>query len=467
MEIIPKLDDRLNEPLYLQLYAYFKREIELAGLPEQTRLPSIRYLADQLALSKTTVQMAYQQLLAEGYLESRPRSGYFVAKMDHPFLNPSAGSMSTIKPKQLNRTSEKAPDIDFFMSSIDVGHFPLNAWRKCEQKLFEDPSAIGYGAYQGEANLRELLAGYLHRSRGVQCMPEQIVIAAGTPSILVLLYQLIDWKTGRIAMEDPGYQGVRRSLQKRPIQMVPISVEKDGLSIKELTHAPVDAVYITPSHQYPLGMVMPIANRIQLLDWAKKHARWIIEDDYDGEFRYRGKPIPSLQGIDEHNRVIYIGTFSKSLMPAIRISYMVLPPELLGTYRQLEWRQSASRLHQQTLALFMRSGQWEQHIRKMRTLYKKKQALLLNEIQSVMGDHCAVSGQDAGLHIVLHVKSKVPAAVLIKKAKSVGVLVYGVSAVRNKKEHQASILLGYGGLSTEEIKKGIQRLHQAWLHDYQ
>lgn len=470
MEIVPELDNRLKDPLYSQLYQYFKTEIEKSVLQKNTHLPSIRYLADTLNVSRTTVQMAYQQLHAEGYIKSKERSGYYVAELDSDFIN-SADIRSPITSSSGSARKKTGSVLyDFFMSDIDTTHFPLAGWKKCvNQLLNSDKDFLTYGDYQGEWELRKALSGYLHRSRGVNCSPEQIVIAAGTQSVLHILYRIIKWKNKILAMEEPGYRGVRRSLQKQDIHMVPVPVDKDGLSLHELQKIQADAVYITPSHQYPLGMVMPISKRIQLLSWANDHHGWIIEDDYDGEFRYRGKPIPSLQGIDEHNRVVYIGTFSKSLTPAIRVSYMVLPSSLLKTYRSLEWTQTASRLHQQTLALFMENGQWEQHIRKMRTLYRKKQALLLETIKKVMGEQVSISGQDAGLHIVLHVKSNYSADKLVETAKKAGVRVYSTSAylIQDKDACSIPILLGFGGLSPDGIKEGINRLHKAWLPYYQ
>jgi GntR family transcriptional regulator/MocR family aminotransferase len=470
VEIIPKLDDRLKDSLYIQLYRYFKHEIEQFTFETGMRLPSIRYLAEQLNVSNTTVQMAYQQLLTEGYIESRARSGYFIAELDSDFSESTVTPCTKLSSEDSSEQKEKHILYDFFMSDIDTDHFPLASWRKYANKLLnsEHKDVLKYGEYQGELGLRMALSDYLHRSRGVHCTPEQVIIASGTQSILHILYQLIKWKNKRLAMEDPGYQGVRRSLQGQDIKLVPIPVEKDGLSIHELKKVQADAVYITPSHQYPLGMVMPIVKRIQLLTWANEQDSWIIEDDYDGEFRYRGKPIPSLQGIDEHSRVIYIGTFSKSLMPAIRVSYMVLPPALLETYKHLEWGQTASRLHQQTLTLFIENGEWEQHIRKMRTLYKKKQAVLLETIKTVMGEHVHVSGQNAGLHIVLHVKSNCPANTLIACAEKAGIKVYATSSYlsQNKTACSLPILLGFGGLSLNDIKQGIKLLHKAWLPYY-
>lgn len=473
MEIIPKLDERSDTPLYIQLYMYFKHEIEISALKTNIRIPSIRYMADSLHISRTTVQMAYQQLVAEGYLISKARSGYYVVNLNDDQTVSLARDNGNCTNLSACHSEQHADNIlyDFFMSDIDTVHFPLIDWKKCLDRLLAAPQKdfFTYGAHQGEPELRETLSEYLHRSRGVQCRPEQIVIAAGTQSILKILYRLIHWKYQILAMEDPGYRGVRRSLAGENIQMMPIPVDKDGLSIEKLKNIKTDALYITPSHQYPMGMVMPITNRICLLSWANETSSWIIEDDYDGEFRYRGKPIPSLQSIDKHQRTIYIGTFSKSLMPAIRISYMVLPWPLLDIYHSMEWRQTASRLHQRTLALFIEDGYWDRHIRRMRTLYRRKQAVLLDIITSVMGEHVDIGGQDAGLHIVLYVKSNHSAAELAEAAEKAGIRVYSSAVCFTRSPNKQSplpILLGFGGLSPDEIQQGIRQLHRAWLPYY-
>lgn len=463
MEIYPILDEHLPEALYVQLYNYFKREIESASLPACSRVPSIRFLADRLHISCTTVQTAYQQLLAEGYLTSRPRSGYYIAELDSRAF---AAAPSTHHPdRPIDKKAQFA--CDFFISAIDTAHFPLTQWKKCADRWLT-PSIFNYGDPQGEPHLRELLASYLHRSRGVNCRPEQVVIAAGTESILRLIYQLIEWKNGVLGMEDPGYRGVRRSLRDQNIHLLPIPLDKEGLSIRELEKTAADAVYITPSHQFPLGMIMPVSRRLQILSWAHNRHSWIIEDDYDGEFRYRGKPIPSMQGMDRYQRVIYMGTFSKALTPAIRVAYMVLPLPLLDRYHRLEWRQTASRLHQQTLAQFIESGQWEKHIRRMRTHYRKKQELLLESIKSIMGRHVTVSGQAAGLHIVLYVNSTVPADKLAAMARASGIRVQSTSGylIQRDSMQKLPLLLGFGGLSTEEAKQGIKQLNEIWSPYY-
>lgn len=471
MEWVPKLDEKSRESLYAQLYRYFKNEIETSILQTNMCLPSIRYLADSLNISRTTVHMAYQQLLAEGYIESKERSGYYVAKLDNDL--PGAGVQDHPTPL-LERGSKKKTNpilYNFYMSDIDTAHFPLDRWRSCMNKLLKDERKdfLTYGERQGEWELRSVLSDYLHRARGVNCSPEQIVIGAGTQSVLQILFRIMKWNHKRFAMEEPGYEGARRVFQQHDIQVVPVPVQEDGLSIRDLIKTQADIVYITPSHQYPMGMIMPISKRIRLLHWAEENEGWIIEDDYDGEFRYRGKPIPSLQGIDEHGRVIYVGTFSKSLMPAIRVSYMVLPKSLLDVYRSSDMyttSQSASRLHQLTLKLFMESGEWDRHIRKMRTLYRKKHTLLLETIREAMGEHVCVSGEDAGLHIVLHVKSSKSADELVRIAEQAGVKAYSTSKNWIQGKPPIPILLGFGGLSFDEIKQGIKRLNAAWRPYY-
>jgi GntR family transcriptional regulator/MocR family aminotransferase len=267
-------------------------------------------------------------------------------------------------------------------------------------------------------------------------------------------------------MEDPGYNGVRTVFQHLGLTVRPIPLEEDGIDVNALAASGARAVYITPSHQDPSGIVMPYAKRMKLLQWAANTDGLIIEDDYDGEFRYHGKPIPSLQGLDANGRVVYLGTFSKSLLPAIRISYMVLPPALLQEYRErfAEYDQTVSTVHQQTLALFMKNGEWERHIRKMRTIYQKKHDAMLFVLQTVMGGCVQIMGQDAGLSITLEVNSPRSAEELAEMAEQAGIRVYPTTAKWMNPEHARcpAFQLGFGGLSVEEMEQGIRLLYEVW-----
>lgn len=470
MDISPRLDEQSDEPLYMQLYGYFKTDIQSGKIRSLTKLPSIRRLAEDLAISKTTVQMAYQQLTAEGYIESRERSGYYVAAFAEDTFGQLLSGPIFIPPAGENKPTDIL--YDFYVNAIDSDHFPIESWRRCtNQALNGDRRILGYGDRQGEWELRHALSGYLRQARGVHCRPEQMVMGAGTQTIMEMLCRLIQWDGKPAAMEEPGYAGVRRVFEQMQIEIRPIPLETDGIDIDALSRSRAKAVYVTPSHQYPLGMVMPVAKRLKLLQWANENDGWIIEDDYDGEFRYRGRPIPSLQGLDEHERVIYIGTFSKSLMPAVRISYMVLPAALLSIYRSRffhRWGQTSSALHQQSLKCFIENGEWERHIRKMRTLYRKKQTLLMESIEQSMGDHVAVDGEQAGLHLVLKVKSDRSGDELVRMAEAAKVKVYSTAEnwLRPPAQCPPFILLGFGGLSFNDIEQGIPLLHRAWLPGY-
>ncbi|UED69764.1 PLP-dependent aminotransferase family protein [Brevibacillus sp. HD3.3A] len=478
LDISPHLIED-GEALYLQLYRYFREEIQRGGLPSGTKLPSVRALSGFLHVSKTTVESAYHQLLAEGYIESRERSGFFVVDVDWdgPILKmpgkkqyPDVDAVRKEK-ERVHGITEVLPApvrYDFHQAKVDAEHFPYERWRKytnqCMQK--ENKSVLYYGDRQGEPLLREELARYLGRARGVQATPEQIVIGAGTQIMISLLGFMFGAQGQAVAMEEPGYNGVRSVFSHLGFEVRPIRLEDDGIDVEALSKSGARYVYITPSHQDPSGIVMPYAKRLKLLHWANQANGYIIEDDYDGEFRYHGRPIPSLQGLDTNGRVIYVGTFSKALLPSIRISYMVLPHELLKIYHKelIDFDQSASRIHQETLALFMKHGDWERHIRKMRTIYRKKHDAMLQLLQEQLGAHILLKGQDAGLSVTIEVASERTAIELAQIAAAEGIRVYPTSHkwMEPAQKGLPAFQFGFGGLSLEEMGEGIRLLKKAW-----
>lgn len=474
LDISPHLVEG-NEALYLQLYRYFCVEIQSRRLPSGTRLPSVRSLSHHLGVSKTTVETAYHQLLAEGYLESRERSGFYVVDVewDGPV---SAGQPKGKKKEQkILEASEavgnaSAPVIryDFHQAQVDAEHFPFELWRRytnqCMQR--ENQSVLYYGDHQGERSLREEIARYLRQARGVQATAEQVVIGAGTQVMITLLGLLFGLRGQAVAMEDPGYNGVRAVFRQLGFEVLPIPLEEDGIDVEALGKSGARLVYITPSHQDPTGIVMPYAKRLKLLQWANRTESYIMEDDYDGEFRYSGRPIPSLQGLDKEGRVIYLGTFSKALLPTIRMSYMVLPHSLLSIYRDrlIEFDQTASRIHQETLALFMKHGDWVRHIRKMRTLYRKKHEAMLQVLQEEMGPLIRITGQDAGMSVTVEVQSAYSSKELAKMAENAGIRVHPACHkwIRPVENALPSFQFGFGGQSIEDIEAGIRLLAQVW-----
>ncbi|KAB8125938.1 PLP-dependent aminotransferase family protein [Gracilibacillus oryzae] len=464
-EITPFLDQRSNTPIYIQLSHYFKNEIIKGKIKANEQLPSKRTLAKYLDISLNTVQSAYDQLRAEGYIESKERKGMYVQPIDKDQL---LGVLSTNNQRQLPQNNNVDYLIDFNSGRVDLEHFPYNVWRKLTtEALYRDQSHLfNIGDPQGELSLRTEIASYLYQSRGVNCNPEQIIIAAGTQPLVGMLAILIG-RSNDFAIEDPGFHRTKQVLDDYGIGTIPVSLDQSGLSVDSLRQSKAKAVYVTPSHQFPCGMIMPISRRLELLKWAEETGGYIIEDDYDGEYRYKGRPIPSLQGLDRHDCVIYLGTFSKALIPSIRVSYVVLPTTLVAKYHSqfTIYKQTVSRLHQDTLCRFMNQGYWQRHLNRMRTLYRKKQQVLLTAIGEYMGDSVQIVGEHAGLHILLTVKNGMKEEELIESAAKKRVKVYPTSIYYNNvnASGEAEILLGFGGLPVKDIEEGIRLLKDAWV----
>lgn len=459
MEITPFLNRELSEPLYSQLYHWIKKEIEEGRLLHGMKMPSIRQLATHLKVSRNTVVTAYQQLESEGYLESVPKSGIWVAEIEKAALHP----MEKVIPVRQEWKSSNETLINFEYGNIDLEKFPLKVWKKCISDVVSQNNnwLFEYGEKQGEFSLRQEISKYLLQSRGVHCTPEQIIITSGTQNSISLICHLLNLQQEKVAIEEPGYNGVRNVFENEGCHMEPVPLEKDGLSLEHVHLSKAKAVYITPSHQFPFGMILSISKRIKLLNWAYQTGGYIIEDDYDSEFRYKGQPIPSLKSLDEEERVIYLGTFSKSFLPSIRLSYMVLPPSLLDQYTQnfRNYNQSASPIIQRAMALFMESGEFERHIRRMRKKYQRKHQTLIKSIEQNMGSKVRIIGEDAGLHILLKLNT-VSCFELIETALQKGVQVHSPLKfwLHPTSESHPYIMLGFGGLSIEEIEKGIQLL---------
>ncbi|MBG9795085.1 GntR family transcriptional regulator [Paenibacillus dendritiformis] len=468
VDLIPYIDEQAGEAKYEQICRYMKRQILSGAIPAGTRLPSIRQLAESLHLSRNTVEAAYQQLQAEGYADSRPRAGLFVCELESDAELPPPSRHREASPPA-DPAAAMDYEIDFRHGNIDVGGFPLPLWRKLSNDVWRllPVEALQYGERQGEPGLRKQIAAYVRRSRGVVCEPEQVVIGAGIQQLLMLISQMIASERRTVALENPGYDGAWAIFRNHGLRLVSVPMEQDGLNVGLLKASGAEAVYITPSHQFPCGMVMPVAKRLRLLQWAEERDGLIIEDDYDGEFRYHAKPIPALQGLDSGGRVIYMGTFSKSLLPSIRVSYMVLPPALLERYRSdfAVYEQTASKLHQLTLERFMEEGHWDRHVRKIRKIYRKKHAALLAAVKRTMGGQVRVIGQDSGLHVLLRAGNGMTEAELLQAAARVGVKVYPTSNYwgEGADTEAPTLLLGFGGVSEHEIEDGIGRLYEAWF----
>lgn len=460
-ELTISLEVSSRKPLYEQIYDYIKKEIQNGGLPFRERLPSTRKLASYLQVSRSTVDMAYEQLLSEGYIEAVPYKGYFVGQLDGIYRGGEEKTAALVHAEE----KKEYYRYDFSPNGVDLSSFPYNAWRKLSKGLLMDDNKELFmlGAPGGEERLRRTIANHLHQSRGVNCRPEQVIIGAGTDYLLMLL-QVIFGKPARIAMENPTYKKAYQVLENLGNDMHVIDMDQYGMCVEKLTSSGAEVAYVMPSHQYPLGTVMPIKRRMQLLSWAEQQeGRYIIEDDYDSEFRYKGKPIPALQGYDRHGKVIYLGTFSKSIAPAIRVSYLVLPESLLEQYRERgrAFSSTVSRVDQMIVASFLEEGYYERHLNKMRAIYKGRHDVLLEELKEMKA--IEVSGENAGVHLLVRFLDGRKEADAIAQAKQAGIRVYGLSGyyVRENEETH-TVILGYANLKEEEIREAVRSLKEVW-----
>ncbi len=454
--------------LYEQIYEYIRSEIREGKLLQGERLPSTRSLAEYLQVSRSTVDMAYEQLLSEGYIESRPYRGFFVCKIEE--LLDLEDKIPTREKGEKNEAQASGIQYvcDFSPTKIDMTYFPFSVWKRITKNILSDSNSklFSQGNAQGDYSLRETIARYLHASRGVNCLPEQIIIGAGNDYLLMLLEKILGREIP-IAMENPTYKRAYQIFQSFAYPITTILMDENGMLVSELKKAEVELAYVMPSHQYPTGTVMPIGRRSELLKWAnEKENRYLIEDDYDSEFRYKGKPIPSLQSSDKNGKVIYMGTFSKAIAPAIRVSYMVLPIGLLKQYKEqcYFYSTTVSRIDQKILDEFIKGGYFERYLNKMRKCYKEKHDYLLEQLKPFQKSFF-ITGENAGLHLLLTSKKNVSEQILIEAAEEVGIKVYGLSEsfVGEKKESAATIILGYGGLGISNIEAGVEALKKAWL----
>jgi len=453
------LDKEAPKPLYIQLYDAIKHEISTTFCAG-TKLPSVRKIATEYKISKTTVELAYQQLYAEGYIESIPKSGYFVADS----LQEYAASSAMVA---LN-VSEAKPLIryDFVPVRLTQDVFPLKLWKRLFIKAMQEELDFGaYGDRQGELGLRSEISQYLIKSRGVQCDASQIIVCGGLADSMNLVASLFKEHHHHIAIEHPGYPAISKIFGDYGYNIVPIEVNETGLNIDHLEATEAKIVYITPSHQYPTGVTMPIANRIKLLNWSKRVGGIIIEDDYDSELRYQNRPIPSLQGLDHEGNVIYVGTFSKSLSPALRISYLVLPHRYLeayqNVYQERHQRCCVALSTQKTLELFMAGGHWEQHLRKIRTLNRKKHDVMKEELKNALGSMIEIVSEGGGLAILIRPTLAIDLQKLRENALNEGIKLYCASDMYG--ETWEAIRMGFGGLSEKEIVESIDLLKSVWL----
>ena len=450
-------------PLYQQIYRYVVAEIRAGRLREGDKLPSKRALCAHLGVSQSTVEGAYGLLVAEGYVRSLPRSGYrvcAVAPLEAPA--PRTGPSPV---RQSPRPPEPSPpplSDCFSTAAVDTSAFPYAAWARLMRQAAQDPALLQRGHPQGDLTLREALCAFLHQYRGVNCRAEQVVVGAGMEYLLDLLLQLLP-AAGPIGLEDPGYRAIYRSVENLRLPFCPIPVDGQGLRPDLLEEYGVGTVYVTPSHQFPLGVTMPASRRSELLRWAYGgEDRYIVEDDYDSEFRYSSRPIPAMQGGDEGGRVVYTGTFSRSVAPSIRAAYLILPETLLETYQErfAPGASTVSRFEQWALAQFLSSGQYARHLRRMGGLYRARCAALTAALREAFPAG-RVSGNDAGLHLLLTLPGREEGA-MVAAARRAGYRVHGLSEYSHGPSPlPGTLVLGFAGLEAAAATRAAEDLRRA------
>ena len=466
--LTPVIDGESSLPLYEQLYRYIREEITTGRLAAYEKLPGKRTLAAHLRISQSTVETAYAQLTAEGYLIARPRSGYYVppleASLGPPAERDAPAAVSSPSPEA------DAPLFDFSTGEVDTTGFPFATWARLTREVLGEDSRelLRASPPQGDEALRREIARHLRAFRGIVASPEQILVGAGSEYLLGLAVQLLG-RDASYAVENPGYPKIRRILQANGAPVEPVGMDRDGLRLDALQSSGARAVHITPSHHFPLGGVTPVSRRLRLLRWAEERPdRYILEDDYDSEFRFAGRPIPALQGLDRGGRVLYFNTFAKSLAPSLRIGYLVLPPALLERYRrELNFYASTvPRFEQQVLRRFLQDGHFERHLNRMRLRYKARRDALLAALERHDPLHrIAVSGQDTGLHLLLQVEDGWREDELVASAREQGVRVYGLSGYYGAPEQcavKSAVVLGYAGVPPERMEEAVSRLSRAW-----
>ncbi|PRT23601.1 PLP-dependent aminotransferase family protein [Bacillus thuringiensis] len=461
-ELIFIINRKSKNPMYQQIYQYIRTQILSGKLEQGKKLPSIRQLANQLEVSRNTTQVAYEQLQSEGYIRSENKKGFFIeAITSHETLN-----FEPIREQhhETNHTTMKT--IDFKIGTVDQENFPLKKWRMITNKTLKDSSMFSYGEKQGDIKLRKALADYLFQSRGVTTSAEQIIIGSSTQHLLLILSLMLKQDYHYIAVEDPGYNVARELFVLQSFIIDPLPVKERGIQGDFLLKSPSRLLYVTPTHHFPYGVTIPVNERLKLIGWAKNVEGYIIEDDYDSEFRYIHQPIPSLQSLDSNDRVVYLGTFSKALLPSIRVSYMVLPRRLINEYKKILplLEQTSSSIHQRTLATFMNEGYWYSHLRKMKALYKRKMNLLNKELSKHFKEYVRIKGGSSGIFVIIEVKTKMSEEMLIERAHDHGIIVYPCSKYFSEYlPEYPHIQLGFGDLSEDEIIKGVSQLAKIWF----
>ena len=453
--------------LYEQLYRQIRDQICAGLLKCGERLPVTREIAQEYGISRNTVIKAYDQLEVEGYIKAVMGSGYYVESIEFPekLTHEKGLSPHDITAKECIGN----PVYDFQYGNLDFNCYQSKAWHRCITDALDRAamhSHVSYADPQGILKFREALSQYLYRARGVVCVPEQIIITSGHQHSAELLCNLFSKKEWTFATENPGYDGTRSVFVRNGFSPIPIPLEHDGLETRQLSDLKKVLLYITPSHQFPMGFVLPVAKRLSILKWAAETDSYVIEDDYDSELRYNIKPIPSLHSLDANGRTIYLGTFSKSMSPDLRVSYIVLPKQLLEIYRK-KYRLaycSIPTFLQEALGNFIDSGEYERHVNMLRTHFRKKNSLIVEKLSASGLPKMQLYGEDAGLHFIMSVDTKLTQEEIISRFAEGGIKVYPTTPfwIDESQCPHNQIMVGFSAIPMDVLEQALSDFINVW-----
>jgi GntR family transcriptional regulator/MocR family aminotransferase len=486
LDIVIELRDDPGRPAYQRLAEAIRESILEGRFRPGERLPPTRVLAGNLSLARNTVLEAYEQLIAEGYLAARHGSGTYVAPdlpdrafraervANHvtrdghgppPRLSEFAERLIAGEvPNAIDEETQRPANFEFRYGTPSFAEFPIDAWRTLTKRVLDYPpkELLGYGPTEGLPQLRESLARYLQRSRGVRCDAEQVLVVNGSQQALDVAARVLVNPGDVVAIEEPGYRGARAVFTAMGAKVVPVPCDGEGIVVDWIPDE-ARVIYVTPSHQFPTGAVMSASRRLELLAKANRTGAVIVEDDYDSEFRYEGRPLAALQGLDEGGRVIYTGTLSKVLLPALRLGYMVAPPRLQPAITGAKWLtdRHVALLYQAVLALFIDEGHFERHLRRMRKVYETRRATMLAAFDEHFGDRATITGTESGMHIMVNIHGVEDADTFMERARARGVGIYSANTYYvGEPPPGASFVMGYSSVSEDGIRRGIGILRE-------
>lgn len=477
------LDPASPTPMFRQLYEAIKRTILSGRIGPGMQLPPTRELSQLFGVSRQTILNAYAQLMAEGYLSGTVGKGTFISaslpisgKIPPPTAKPqllrplSPRGERFVGPQAFLNFHESGAPRAFRTGMPGLDVFPFRIWARLEARRWRrPPHELGYGDPAGYLPLREALAAYLRASRGVHCAAEQIIITSGSQQALYLIATMLLAPGDSAWMEEPGYRGISASLRAAEAQVCPIPVDDEGMCVTQAAASYPEArlAYVTPSHQHPLGVTMSLQRRLELLSWAAKNKAWVVEDDYDSEYRYTGPPLASLQSLDKAGCVIYVGTLSKVLFPGLRLGYIVAPPALAEAFAQGKAiiDRHAAIVPQVVLADFITEGHFSRHIKRTREVYAERRAALLDAIQAQLDDHLEAGPADAGLHLSATFRRKRDDQAVVRAALQKGIEIRALSQFYHAQQpgliahrRASGLLLGFAAVPVADIRRGVTAL---------